>query len=132
MVTNLKSLIIKQIKSVYGSTIKVYDEPIRQGLKTPSFLLLIVDNTQTTGLNVVERNYAVNVNYFPHSLDERRSECDSVLETFQTEFRRIGTKHHSHNIEGVVSDDVLVITFNVRVLLREVVDGIKMQTLEVR
>lgn len=132
MVTNLKYLIIQQIKAVFGNTIKIYDEPVRQGLKVPAFQILIADNTQKTGLNVVHRTYTINVNYFPLSLDERRSECDGVLEAFQTAFRLIGNKYHAHEIEGSMSDDVLVITFNVKVLLREVVDGIKMQTLEVR
>lgn len=129
MVTNVKSLIIQQIKSVFGNTFKIYDEPVRQGLKVPAFQLLIVDNTQTTGLNVVERTYTVNVNYFPQSLDERRTECDGVLETFQTEFRLIGEKHRAHEIEGRVSDDVLVITFELRLLLKEVVVGDPMNTL---
>lgn len=131
MVTKLKSLIIKQIKAVYGP-LKVYDEPVKQGLVTPAFLVLIADTNQTTGLNELHRNYMINVNYFPLSADEGRSECDSVLETFQNEFRYIGTKHHVHELGGVISDDVLVITFNVKLLLHEVVDGIKMETLEVR
>lgn len=129
MVTNLKALIIQQIKSVYGTGTVVYDEPIRQGLKTPSFLLLIADTNQTTGLNEINREYVVNVNYFPLSIDERRSECEGVLETFLNEFRYIGTKHHAHSIEGIVSDDVLVITFNVKVMLKDVVVGTKMNTL---
>lgn len=132
MVAKLKSLIIQQIKRVYGPGTLVYDEQIRQGLKAPAFQLLIADTNQTTGLNEVNRDYVVNVNYFPLSVDERRSECDGVLETFQNEFRYIGTKHHVHELGGIVSDDVLVITFNVKMLLQEVVDGIKMETLEVR
>lgn len=129
MVTNLKSLIIQQIKAVFGNTIKIFDEPVRQGLKVPAFQVLIVDNTQKTGLNVVHRTYTINLNYFPLSLDERRSECDGVLETFQTAFRLIGGKHHAHEIEGSISDDVLVITFDLRLLLKDVVTGDVMNTL---
>lgn len=128
MVTNLKSLIIHQIKSVFGE-VKVYDEPVRQGLVTPAFLLLIFDTQQHRQLrSTVSRTYSINVTYFP-STEDKRNECDEVLELFQTEFIRIADKHHVHNIEGVVSDDVLVITFTVNALLREVVDGIKMQEL---
>ncbi|WP_342505624.1 DUF6838 family protein [Sporosarcina sp. FSL K6-2383] len=126
---NLKSLIIQQIKSVFGSTIKVYDEEVKQGLKVPSFQFLIADNSQTTGLNVVKRNPVFNVNYFPKSLNERRTECDEVLETFQNEFRLIGGKHYAYEIEGKMSDGVLVITFGLRLLLKEVVTGTPMTTL---
>lgn len=127
MVTNLKSLIIRQIKEVFGN-VKVYDEPIRQGLVTPAFLVLIFDSLQNRQLrSTVSRTYSINVTYFP-STEDKRNECDEVLEMFQTEFIRIG-KHHVHNIEGTVSDDVLVITFNVNALLREVVEGTKMYEL---
>lgn len=128
MVANLKSLIIKQIRDVFGN-MQVYDEPVQQGLVTPSFQMLIIDTTQQTGLKVVERTYKVNVNYFPSSIDERRGECDTVLETFQTNFRVIGNKHHAHNIDGNITDDVLVMTFNVRMLLKEVKTGTVMQNL---
>ncbi|MHA6258353.1 phage tail terminator family protein [Sporosarcina sp. CAU 1771] len=125
---NLKSLMIARIRNVFGE-LKVYDEPVQQGLVTPSFQMLLVDTTQNTGLNMVERTYTVNINYFPLSIDERRTECDGVLETFQTNFRMIGNKHHVHNIEGSMNDDVLVITFNIRALLKEVNTGDKMNTL---
>ncbi|WP_342538330.1 DUF6838 family protein [Sporosarcina sp. FSL K6-1540] len=128
MVNNLKSLIIRQIKEVSGN-VKVYDEPVRQGLVTPAFLVLIFNNHQELQLaKSVKRTYSINVTYFPSTKDIR-SECDDVFELFQTEFRYIADKHHVHEIEGVVSDDVLVITFTVQALLREVVDGTKMQTL---
>lgn len=130
MVTSVKYLIIQQIKAVFGNTFKIYDEPVRQGLKVPAFQLLIVDNTQKTGLNVVHRTYTINVNYFPLSLDERRSECDGVLETFQTAFRLIGNKYHTHEIAGSMSDDVMVITFNLKLLLKDIYLIDKMETLK--
>ena len=127
MVANLKSLIIQQIKQVYGP-VKVYDEPVRQGLVTPAFLVLIFNNHQERQLaSRVARSYSFNVNYFPTTKDIR-TECDEVLEVFQTEFTRIADKYHVHEIEGAVSDDVLVITFTVKALLREVAGGTKMQT----
>lgn len=128
MVTNLKALIIQQIRDVFGN-VKVYDEPIKQGLQTPAFLVLIFNNLQERLLkNNVSRTYSINVTYFP-STEDKRYECDEVLETFQTEFRYISNKYHVHNIEGAMSDDVLVITLNVNALLVEKVDGIKMNEL---
>lgn len=128
MVNNLKSLIIQQIKQVFGN-LKVYDEPIRQGLITPAFLVLIFNNTQEKLLGKqVARTYSINVTYFPFS-EDRRSECDLILETFQTEFQHIANVYHTHEIEGQVVDDVLVITFTIKALLREVVIETAMQSL---
>lgn len=129
MVTNLKSLIIRQIKEVYGN-LKVYDEPVRQGLKAPAFLVLIINNSQERKLGRnSKRTYTINVTYFP-STEDRRGECDEVLETFQNEFRYIGNQYHAHEIEGGVVDEVLVITFDVNSLVRQVVDETLMQTLK--
>lgn len=128
MVNDLKSLIIQQIKNVYGN-VKVYDEPVKQGLITPAFLVLIFSNLQERMLaRQVSRTISINVSYFPKSKDIR-SECDAVLQTFQDEFRYISNKYHVNSLEGVVEDDVLVITFTINALLREIVEEIKMQTL---
>lgn len=128
MVTELKSLIIRQIKEVFGN-VKVYDEPVRQGLVTPAFLVLIFNIHQLRGLaRQVARTYSINVTYFP-SLNDKRDECNNVLQVFQNEFQYISNKYHVNEIEGSVVDDVLVITFNVKSLLREVVEETKMQTL---
>ena len=128
MANNLKSLIIKQIKAVYGP-LKVYDEPVKQGLKTPAFLVLFFNRKQQRLLRgSVERIYSVNVTYFP-STENKQNECDEVLEQFENEFQYIADKFHVHSLEGSVSDDVLVITFEVRALLRVVVERTKMQYL---
>lgn len=128
MANNLKSLIIAQIKEVFGP-LKVYDEDVKQGLVTPSFSIRLFNQHQERKFwKSVERTYSVNVNYFPET-EDIRYECDEILETFQTEFRYISNKHHVHEIEGIISDGVLVITFNVKALLREAVEGTKMQDL---
>jgi hypothetical protein len=128
LVNNLKSLIIQQIKQVYGD-VKVYDEPVRQGLVTPAFLVLIFNNSQETqpARNVL-RAVSINVTYFPSTKDIR-SECDSVFETFQDEFRYVSNKYRVDDLEGSVEDDVLVITFTVNVRLREIFEETKMQIL---
>lgn len=129
MVAKLKSLIIQQIKAVYGP-LKVYDEPIKQGLITPAFLVLIFNNDQERQLGKrSKRTYSFNVTYFPKTAD-KRSECDEVLETFMNEFRYIGNQHHIHGVEGEVVDDVLVITFNIKTIVEEIVDETLMQTLK--
>jgi hypothetical protein len=128
LVNDLKSLIIQQIKQVFGN-VKVYDEPVKQGLLTPAFLVLIFNSLQERKLaKQVSRTISINVSYFPRTKNIR-SECDDVFQTFQDEFRYISNKYHVHSLEGTVEDDVLVITFNVNALLRELVEETKMQTL---
>lgn len=128
MVNNLKALIIHQIKEVFGN-VKVYDERIKQGLKTPAFLVLIIDSEQETQIaKSVNRYFAFNVNYYP-ATDDVRSECDMILQTFQNEFRYIQDTFHVLKLNGSVVDDVLVMTFNVNVRLREVLAGIKMESI---
>lgn len=129
MVTNLKSLIIQQIKQVFDVT--VYDEPIRQGLKTPAFLVLIVNDRQERKLwNISEREYLVNVTYFPEDTRNAYAENDQVSEIFKNNFRYIGNQFHVNRLEAEKHDNTLVITFSVRKLVKEVFEETKMRTLQ--
>lgn len=129
MVNNLKSLIIQQIKQVYGN-VKVYDEPVRQGLVTPAFLILIIDDSQDRKLkNTSEWEYAVNITYFPSDERSVYAECDDVNQQFKQHFRYIGNQFHVNKLEASKHDGTLVITFNVKKLVREIFEGTKMQTL---
>ncbi|MDH5160341.1 phage tail terminator family protein [Heyndrickxia oleronia] len=129
MVTELKDLIIQQLKQVFGG-IKVYDEPIRQGLKVPAFLVLIVNDSQERKLwNLSEWQFLVNVTYFPE--DERNvyTETDKVSQTFKENFRYIANQYHVNRLEAEKHDGTLVITFSVKKLVREIEVGTKMQKL---
>ncbi|MBG9657822.1 DUF6838 family protein [Cytobacillus firmus] len=131
MGTDLKTLIIHQIKQVFGEEITVYDEPVRQGLKTPAFLVLIIHDTQERKLGPMSQlEYAVNVTYFPSDKRNVYSECDKVSQTFKEEFRYIGNKFHVHKMDAEKEDGTLVLTFNVRMLVKEIFDETKMQTLQ--
>ncbi|MEC1373413.1 hypothetical protein P9D39_03685 [Heyndrickxia oleronia] len=129
MVTELKDLIIQQLKQVFGG-IKVYDEPIRQGLKVPAFLVLIVNDSQERKLwNLSEWQFLVNVTYFPE--DERNvyTETDKVSQTFKENFRYIANQYHVNRLEAEKHDGTLVITFSVKKIVREIEVGTKMQKL---
>nr|WP_259547917.1 hypothetical protein [Heyndrickxia oleronia] len=129
MVTELKDLIIQQLKQVFGG-IKVYDEPIRQGLKVPAFLVLIVNDSQERKLwNLSEWQFLVNVTYFPE--DERNvyTETDKVSQTFKENFRYIANQYHVNRLEAEKHDGTLVITFSVKKIVREIEVGTKMQRL---
>jgi hypothetical protein len=123
LVNNLKTLIILQIKQVYNN-IKVYDEKVKQGLATPAFLVRIIDNYQDRKLKgQVERSYTFNVTYIPET-DDIENELDLAYETFQNEFQYIANLHHVHKLESVKEDDTLIITFTVKVLLKELKGGL--------
>jgi hypothetical protein len=129
LVTELKDLIIQQLKQVFGG-IKVYDEPIRQGLKVPAFLVLIVNDSQERKLwNLSEWQFLVNVTYFPE--DERNvyTETDKVSQTFKENFRYIANQYHVNRLEAEKHDGTLVITFSVKKIVREIEVGTKMQKL---
>lgn len=126
---NLKALIIQQLKEVYGD-IKVYDEPVRQGLVTPAFLVLIVNDSQERKLwNLSEWQFLVNITYFPEDERNAYTENDRVSQTLKENFRYIGNQFHVNRLEAVKHDGTLVITFSVRKLVREIETVTKMQKL---
>jgi hypothetical protein len=128
LVNDLKTLVIQQIRQVFGN-VKVYDEQIKQGLITPAFQVLIVDNDQERKLKrQVNRSYMFSVTYFPGT-EDIHGDRDSVYETFQSEFQYIANQYHVNRLDSVKEDRVLVITFTINVRLKEVVTGTKMQTL---
>lgn len=128
---NLKALIIQQLKRVYGLDMKVYDEPIKQGLVSPSFLVLIVNDSQERKLwNISEREYLVNVTYFPEDTRNAYAELDRVSESFKNNFRYVGNQFHVNRLEAEKHDNTLVITFSVKKLVKEIFEETKMRTLQ--
>lgn len=131
METKLKTLIIHQIKQTFGQKMKVYDEPVKQGLETPSFLVLIVEDEAERKLGrASEWEFFVNITYFPESVDEAYSECDQVSQVFKENFRYIGDTFHVNRLKASKSDSVLVLTFSVNKQVIEKFDGTVMESLE--
>lgn len=127
---NLKTLLIQQLLQVYGPTLTVYDEPIRQGLKTPAFLVLIINDSAARKLHrVSEWEYLINVTYFPSDDLVFYTEADQVFQKFKEEFRYIGNQFHVNKLDGAKQDGALAITFTVKKLVREIVQESKMNNL---
>lgn len=130
MEANLKTLIIRQIKEVFGQKVKVYDEPVKQGLETPSFIVLIVEDESVRKLGKAsEWEFFVNVTYFPESETETFTECDKVSQIFKENFRYIGDKFHVNRLKASKSDSTLVITFAVKKQVFEILEDTKMGSL---
>lgn len=129
LVNDLKTLIIQQIKSVYGN-VKVYDEPVRQGLVTPAFLVLIISDSQERKLWKLSKwQYLVSITYFPEDDLNAYTENDSVSQTFKENFRYIEDQFHVNRLEAEKHDGSLIITFSVSQLVREIEQETKMQKL---
>ncbi|MEK3886529.1 phage tail terminator family protein [Bacillus sp. FSL K6-3431] len=130
MEAELKTLIIQQIKEVYGTSMKVYDEPVRQGLQTPAFLVLIVEDEQERKLgSLSEWEYLINVTYFPEDDRNAYTENDRVSQTFKENFRYIGNTFHVNRLKATKSDGTLVISFTVKKLVKEIFKETKMEEL---
>ncbi|KQL37128.1 DUF6838 family protein [Psychrobacillus sp. FJAT-21963] len=133
MVDELKSLVIQQLRVVFPQVKKVYDEPVQQGLQVPAFLVLIINDIQERKLNRrMVQEFTFNITYFPS--DERMfyTESDQVSFQFKTNFRYIANKFHVFNIEAIKHDRTLIFTFTVKTTLEEIVEEVKMRTLEVQ
>lgn len=130
MVNNLKALIISQLQEVFGIS-NIYDEPVRQGLLTPAFLVLIVDDEQRRKLwRTAEWEYLINVIYFPSDEEELYTEADEVSQLFKENFKYVGNLYHVNRVEAQKHDGTLVITFSFKKLVREIIEDTKMQTLK--
>lgn len=133
MVDDLKSLIIKQLKTVFPTVSKVYDEPVRQGLKVPAFLVLIINDRQEKKLGRrMDQEFFFAITYFPSDELVFYTEADKVSFTFKTNFRYIANRFHVHEIETTKEDNTLIITFKVKATLEEIIEEVKMRTLEVQ
>ncbi|WP_052344233.1 phage tail terminator family protein [Bacillus ndiopicus] len=127
----IKALAIMQIRSLYPSqTIKIYDKPVKQGLKAPAFIVRIFHVHQERGMTYqAKRTYSFSVVYFP-STDDIDEECLNVLEVIQNNFKYLVDKFHVHELDGEIVDETLVMKFQVKVHLHDIIEAIKMQKLE--
>ena len=109
--------LIKQLKDAFGG-LTVYDAPVRQGLRTPSFQILTprLDHVRLMG-GIGELNYLFNLNFFPESDSPAKSydEMRAIRTALPFHLRYIGGEgdetYHVDRFESVIVDDVLVTTF---------------------
>lgn len=125
----IKTLAIMQVRSLYP-TMKVYDKPVKQGLKVPAFLVRIFNVHQERDMKYqVNRTYSFSMVYFP-STDDVDEECLNVLEVIQNNFKYLVDRFHVHEIEGEIVDETLVMKFQVNARLHDILEEVKMRTLE--
>ena len=131
-ITNgMKALAIRQLRELFpDNKYRIFDKPVKQGLKVPAFLVRIVKVGQARLIKrQAQRTFFFALSYFPET-KEVDDECLEVLEIIQNNFSYLQKKFHIHEIEGEIVDEVLVITFHVNALVADVVEYTKMQVLE--
>lgn len=78
MVNNLIDGISVKLNEVFGNEIRIYSEPIKQGLKEPCFFIAVLNPTQTPMIgNRYFREYPFDIHYFP-SKDGGNQEIQDV------------------------------------------------------
>lgn len=118
-----------QIRTLFPSMI-VYDKPVKQGLKVPAFLVRIFNVHQDRGMKYqANRTYSFSMVYFP-STDDIDEECLNVLEVVQNNFKYLADRFHVHEIDGEIVDETLVIKYRVKARLHDILEEVKMRTLE--
>jgi len=127
----IKTLAIMQIRSLYPSlSTYIYDKPVKQGLKVPAFLVRIFNVHQERGMKYqANRTYSFSMVYFP-STEDVDEECLNVLEVIQNNFKYLVGRFHVHEIEGEIVDETLVMKFQVKARLHDILEEVKMRTLE--
>ena len=118
-----------QIRTLFP-LMKVYDKSIKQGLKVPAFLIRIFNVHQERGMKYqANRTYSFSMVYFP-STDDIDEECLNVLEVVQNNFKYLADRFHVHEIDGGIVDETLVIKYQVKACLHDILEEVKMRTLE--
>jgi len=127
----MKALAIAQIRALYPEP-KIYDAPVKQGLKLPAFLVRILKVHQVRGMtHQAERTFFFVITYFPYEdSEDAEAECLNVLETIQNNFKYLQNQFHIHELEGEVVDENLVVTFQVAARVMDVLKLVQMKTLE--
>ena len=131
MAYNLKALIIQQLKTVFN--VKVYDEPIQQGLSTPCFIVAVKGVSRKRLVNQNDKQvFMVQVEYYTHNTQTRLADFERVEQVFYSDqFRYLGDKQYPIQELSVEYDsEVLIVSFFITRYVRWRYDDIKMNDLE--
>lgn len=115
------NLLIEQLKESFPD-IKVYDEPVSQGLATPCFIISFEQKQNSRQFNdQLKLNVFYVITYIPDIADEpnnsseTRSDMYSVALEFMTNpnWRYLGESFHINNLVTEYKQDVMLIKFNI-------------------
>ncbi|MCW6665409.1 hypothetical protein NHG32_06905 [Aerococcaceae bacterium NML191219] len=129
----IKELLIKQLKENFKN-IKVYDEPIQQGLSTPCFILETNKATHTRELGDITNTHVfILLSYYPSDTDNLWSEFDRIINTFTSgAFKYLANQYHINalDFETNLEDRVMVVSFTLDIKRIKRREGQPMQQIE--
>ena len=129
--------ITEKLSATYGDdSYKYYTEQVKQGLRTPCFIVSCVTmgSEQMLG-DRYKRNSAFSVTYLPKSTTEAGNECLKIQNTLFDALEYItvgGNLKRGTDIAGRIVDGALVCTVNYDMFIRRVREKDTMITLQVK
>ena len=128
MISALKQAIAQEILGLYP-TATIYDEDIPQNFKTPSFLVIVIEQGYGKRLdNKFTSTVSFDVAYFSDKKkNEKKSDCQAVMVNLIRAFDLMGG-FRAQNLQATIVDNVLHITFDVKYSELKIEEFVKMQT----
>lgn len=127
MISDIKQAIAQKILELYPEA-TVYDEDIPQNFKTPSFLVIVVE--QSYGKRLADKynsTVSFDVAYFSDKKkNEIKSDCQAVMVDLLRAFDLLDT-FRVRNLQANITDNVLHITFDVSYSEMKIEEFTKMQ-----
>ena len=111
---NVKRLLIAQLRERFSET-EVYDEPVKQGLSLPCFIINAKKATHTrlVGDQMLTHLFLF-LTYYPRDSEDKRAEMEGVMAEFYSgAWKYLQGKHHIHNLDMEHNDEVLTISFTI-------------------
>lgn len=110
MIQSIIDGIIKQIRTEYGKSYRIYTESVEQGLKEPCFSIMCLNPSGEREISDrFKRFYPFMIAYFPSSnepIAECNAVCESLLDLLYDIDTNVGTFHGS-DLSGNIVDGVL-------------------------
>ncbi len=131
MINSVKQAIANKLLDVYPAGYTVYDEEIPQNYNRPSFLIQLLEQDYSKRLNSKYKSLMTfDVTYFSNSeVTELRADCQKVMIDLSRAFDLIET-YRVHNLKTRITDNILHITFAIRVSEIKTENAILMQQQE--
>lgn len=127
--------IVAKLIEAFGDGYKIYQEQVKQGLKTPCFLISCVNPTNEQFLgNRYYRTNLFSVQYFPQSNTDAKAECWEVQDTLYEalEYINVGEDlQRGTGMRGEFVDDILTFFVSFNMFVYKPTDEDVMETLTV-
>lgn len=123
MINSITEAVSKAIHETFGNGYKIYKEDVKQGIKTPCFIIFIADSSCTKLRGEYDVwTFTMNIVYMPSDINHVQRECNEVKEKLRRCLDVITMKDKSKTrgsaIDFVISDDTLVMMIAYKIMTR--------------